>query len=145
MRYTVSNTINKPLEEVVERFKDPEGVKHWMEGLQSIEPLEGTPLEVGSTTNFHFLHKGKEMTIHETVLEQNLPDKVKFGYKSAMGYNEVEMRFEKMDEHSVKQINNSYFELKGIMKIMGVFMKGMFKKQSLKYMDAFKAYVEGSS
>ena len=82
------------------------------------------------------------MKISETILEQKFPKQIKFAYQSSMGYNEVEMQFEKLTDSSVKQINNSYFELKGFMKIMGFFMKGMFKKQSLKYMTAFKAYVE---
>ena len=142
MRYTLSNTINKPLEEVVEKFKDPDGVKHWMEGLQRIEHISGTPGEVGAKSDFYFLHKKKEMKISETILEQNLPRQIKFAYQSPMGNNEVEMVFEKLTDHSVKQINNSYFELKGFMKIMGFLMKGMFKKQSLKFMTAFKDYVE---
>ena len=142
MKYSVSNTINKPLDEVIEKFKDPEGLKHWMEGLQKIEHLSGTPGEVGAKSDLHFLHKKKEMKIRETILEQNLPKQMKFEYQSPMGNNEVEMLFEKISETSVKQTNNSYFELKGFMKIMGFFMKGMFKKQSLKYMTAFKEYVE---
>ena len=40
------------------------------------------------------------------------------------------------------QTNNSYFEMKGIMKLFAPLMKGMFKKQTIKYMTAFKAYVE---
>ena len=59
-----------------------------------------------------------------------------------MGYNEVEMLFEQLSESSVKQTNNSYFELKGFMKVMSLLMKGMFKNQSLKYMTAFKNYAE---
>jgi hypothetical protein len=59
-----------------------------------------------------------------------------------MGYNEVEMLFEKLSNNSVKQTSNSYFELKGFMKVMSFLMKGMFKKQSLKYMTAFKNYTE---
>ena len=142
MKYTISNTINKPLDEVVKKFKDPEGVKHWMEGLQKIERISGTPLEVGAKSEFHFLHKKKEMKISETILEQNLPHQIKFAYQSPMGYNEVEMLFEKLSDNSVRQTNNSYFELKGLMKAMGFLMKGMFKKQSLKYLNAFKSYVE---
>ncbi len=142
MRYTLSNTINGSLDEVISKFKDPEGVKHWMEGLQKIEHLSGVPGSKGAKSNFHFLHKNKEMVIAETILEENLPDHIKFGYTSSMGYNEVEMQFEKIDENVVKQTNNSYFELKGFMKLLGPLMKGMFKKQSLKYMNAFKAYVE---
>jgi len=142
MKYTISNTINKPLEEVVEKFKDPEGVKHWMEGLQKIERISGEPHEVGAKSNFHFLHKNKEMQISETILEQNLPHQIKFAFQSSMGYNEVEMLFERLSDNSVKQTNNSYFELKGFMKVIGFLMKGMFKKQSLKYLTAFKNYVE---
>ena len=142
MKYTVSNTINKSLEEVHEKFKDPDGVKHWMDGLQRIERISGTPGEVGAKSDFHFLHKKKEMKITETILEQNLPRQIKFAYQSPMGYNEVEMIFEKLPDNQVKQTNNSYFEMKGIMKVMGFLMKGMFKKQSLQYMNAFKEYVE---
>ena len=115
MKYTVSNTINKPLEEVIEKFKDPDSLKHWMEGLQRVEHISGTPGEAGAKSDFHFLHKNKEMKIEETILEQNLPDQIKFAYQSSMGYNEVEMRFEKLSDTSVKQINNSYFKLKGFM------------------------------
>lgn len=142
MKYTLSNTINKPLEEVIEKFRDLEGVKHWMEGLQKIEHLSGTPGELGAKSDFYFLHKSKEMKISETILEQNLPNQIKFAYQSPMGYNEVEMIFEKHSDNTVKQTNNSFFELKGFMKIMGFLMKGMFRKQSLKYMTAFKNYVE---
>jgi hypothetical protein len=142
MRYTLSNTINKPLDEVVAKFTNPEGVKEWMEGLQRTEHISGTPGKVGAKMDFYFLHKGKEMKISETILEENLPNQIKFGYTSSMGYNEVEMQFESLSANEVKQTNNSYFELKGFMKIMGFLMKGMFKKQTLKYLDAFKAYAE---
>ncbi|MCB9352962.1 MAG: SRPBCC family protein [Lewinellaceae bacterium] len=142
MNYTLSNTIDRPLEVVMEKFKEPEGVKHWMEGLQRIEHLSGTPGQVGAKTDFYFLHKNKEMKISETILEQDLPRQIKFAYQSPMGYNEVELLFEKLSDNSVRQTNNSFFDLKGFMKIMGFLMKPMFKKQSLKYMTAFKHYVE---
>jgi hypothetical protein len=142
MKYTLSNTINKPLDEVVTKFKDPEGVKHWMEGLQKIEHISGTQGEVGAKSDFYFTHRNKQMKISETILEQNFPNQIKFAYRSPMGYNEVEVVFEKISDNSVRQTTNNYFEMKGFMKIMGLLLKGMFKKQSLKYMTAFKQYVE---
>ena len=142
MNYSVSNTINKPLAEVIEKFQDPDGILQWMKGLKRVEHVSGTPGEKGAVSIFHFIHKNKEMSIEETMLEQNLPEQIKFSYKSQMGTNEVEMKFEKIDDQSVRQINNTTFHLTGIMKLMGPLMKGMFKKQSLKYMDAFKAYAE---
>lgn len=142
MKYTVSNTINKPLDEVITKFKDPEGAKHWMEGLQKIERISGAPLEVGAKSDFYYLFKNKEMKISETILEQNLPKQVKFAYQSPMGYNEVELLFEPITENSVKQTSHNFFQLKGFMKLISFMMKGMFKKQSLKYLNAFKNYVE---
>lgn len=143
MNYTVSNTINASLEDVSKNFLDSEGVKHWMEGLERIEHISGTPGKVGAKSDFYFLHKGKEMKISETILEEDMPNQMKFSYQSPMGYNEVEMIFEKIDDSSVKQINNSYFKLTGFMKLFGFLFKGMFKKQSMKFMIAFKKYVEG--
>lgn len=142
MKYTVSNNIDRPLEEVTAKFKEPEGAKNWMEGLQRIERISGNPHEVGAKSDFHFLYKNKEMKISETILEQNFPHQIKFAFQSPMGYNEVEMLFEKVSENSTKQTNNSYFELKGFMKLFGFLMKGMFKKQSMKYLTEFKKYAE---
>ncbi|MFK7787607.1 MAG: SRPBCC family protein [Crocinitomicaceae bacterium] len=143
MKYTVSNTIHALLNDVASKFLDPNGVMNWMEGIDRFEHISGTPGEVGAISDIYSTHKGKQMKITETVLENNMPNQIKFGYQSPMGYNEVEMQFKKIDDSSVKQINNSYFELKGFMKIMGFLFKGIFKKQSMKYLDGFKKYVEG--
>lgn len=142
MKYTVSNTINSSLDKVHKKFIEPEGALNWMEGLVRIDHISGTQGEVGAKTDFYSVYKNKEMKISETILEQNLPHQIKFAYVSPMGYNEVELLFEEIDEHTVKQTNNSFFALKGFMKVMGFFMKSMFKKQSLKYMNGFKNYVE---
>lgn len=142
MRYTLSNTINKPLSVVAEKFNDKEGAKEWMEGLHTIEPVSGEPGKKGSTSYVHFLHKGKEMKMLETILEENLPNQIKFSYTSDFGYNEVELLFEEISDNVTKQTTNNYFQLKGFMKIMGFLMAGLFKKQSMKYMDGFKKFAE---
>ena len=67
------------------------------------------------------------MKISETILEQNLPQQIKFGYQSGMGYNEVEMVFEEIDANSVKQTSNSYFEMRGVMKVLGFWWRACLK------------------
>ena len=57
MKYTLSNTINKPLDEVMDKFKNEKDVMNWMEGLQKIERISGNPHEVGAKSDFHFLFK----------------------------------------------------------------------------------------
>ena len=82
MKYTVTNTINRPLNVVAAKFMEPDGALHWMEGLQKIERLSGDPYEVGAKSRFHSLHKNKEFVIDETILEQNMPHQIKFGFTS---------------------------------------------------------------
>ncbi len=82
------------------------------------------------------------MQIAEEVLEEDLPRQIKYGFTSSMGYNTVEMIFEPIDDNSVRQTNNSYFEMRGFMKLIGFVMIGMFKKQSNTYINAFKSWVE---
>jgi len=142
MKYTVSNNIDKSIEVVSDKFMEPDGALQWMEGLEKIERLSKESYIVGAKSRFHSLHKNKKFVIDETILEQNMPNQIKFGFTSSMGYNEVEMVFEKLNNNSTKQINNSYFKLKGIMWLLGPLMKGMFKKQSMKYLDAFKEFAE---
>jgi len=63
----------------------------------------------------------------ETILEKNMPIQIKVAYQSPIGYNEVEIKFEELSNNSVRQVNNSYFKLKGVMRFLGPLMKGAFK------------------
>lgn len=142
MKYTFDIIIDKPLDEVIEKFQDVDGLKHWMDGFQRVEHISGTPGKKDAESIFHFKHKNKDMQIREKILEEDLPQRIKFGYHSSMGYNEVETIFEKVGEDKVKLTSNNFFDLKGAMKIFGWIMPGVFKKQSLKYMTNFKSYCE---
>jgi hypothetical protein len=56
--------------------------------------------------------------------------------------NIVHNRFEKVDATTTRYITDNEFELGGFMKLMGWFMPGAFKRQSLAYQHAFKKMVE---
>lgn len=142
MKYTLSNTINSPLHKVEEKISTSEGTKQWTEGLQTIEQITGKYCDIGSKRRLYYLFNNKEMIITETILEQNLPEQIKFAYDSTMGRNVVELLFEEITKGQVKQTSNTTMELKGMMKLFGFILKGMFKKQSKKYMTAFKKYAE---
>lgn len=43
MKYTTEIEIDKPIDEVVALTDDPDNMDKWMEGLQSFEPISGTP------------------------------------------------------------------------------------------------------
>lgn len=142
MKYTLSNTINGSLDSIAAKMSNSEGVKKWTEGLQTIEQTSGNYCDVGSKRNLYYLFNNKEMIITETILEQNLPEQIKFAYDSKMGRNVVELVFEKISDHQIKQTSNTTMELKGVMKLFGFMFASVFKKQSKKYMTGFKKYVE---
>ena len=142
MRYTTSNVINKPLDHVAALYTERDSALKWMPGLKRIEEISGEPGTLGAKCIFHSEHKGKALQITETILEQNMPNQIEFGHESSMGYSEVEIEFEKLSEDTTRQMAHNYFELKGMMKVMGFLFKGMFKKQTMIYLNAFKAYAE---
>lgn len=56
MKYTITNTIDKPIDVVAAKFLEPDGALQWMEGLQKIERLSQNPYEVGAKTDFiHYI------------------------------------------------------------------------------------------
>ena len=40
MKYTISNIIDKPIDEVAAKFMEPDGALQWMKGLQKNRALE---------------------------------------------------------------------------------------------------------
>ncbi|NVK29307.1 MAG: SRPBCC family protein [Flavobacteriia bacterium] len=144
MRYSCFITIDKPRARVVEMFQDPDGLKNWMDGFQKMEHISGEKGKVGSKTDFYFKHKNREMLIHETVLEEDLPNSIKFGYQSPAGYNEVETEFTENENGKTLVTTNNYFKFGGAMKIMSFFFKGMFRKQSDTHLKKLKEWVEAS-
>jgi len=142
MRYNCEVQINKPLAEVVSQFEKEENLYKWMEGLKSIEPISGTKGEEGFKCKMVFEHKGKEMELIETNLELDLPRIARFSYESPKGYNEVAINISEIDNQTTKYSSDNYFEFQGMMKWFSFLMKGMFKKQSMKYLIAFKNFVE---
>ncbi|MBR9860317.1 SRPBCC family protein [bacterium] len=143
MKYTNEIILNKPLEEVIEKFTDPDGLKHWMEGLQSTEQLEGEPGTEGAKMKMHFKTGKREIEMVETILINDLPNQFKSSYDVPGVYNEIDIHFEKIDENTTKYSSENLFKFQNFgMKVISWLMPGAFKKQTQKYMVSFKEYVE---
>lgn len=142
MKYTVTETIDQPRSLVVEKFQDPEGVGNWMEGFVRLEHISGERGQVGARTNFFFVMRKKEVAIEETILEQDLPNQIKFAYQSPMAYNEVELHFEELAPDRVEVISKNYFKFNGGMRLFSWAFKSLFVKQSKKHLVGLKNWVE---
>ncbi len=145
MKYTNEVEINKPLEEVIPLFDNPDNLYKWMEGLQSFEHISGTPGQPGAKSKLKFKVGKREMVLIETVTVRNLPKEFTGTYESENGkgaLNIVRNEFVKLSPAKTKYISESEFQFKGFMAIIAVLMKGAFKKQSLKYITNFKNFAE---
>ncbi|MCH2225021.1 MAG: SRPBCC family protein [Crocinitomicaceae bacterium] len=145
MKYQIETTISQNINLVLERFQDPEGIKKWQRGFISLEHLSGTPGETGSKSKLKFRQGKRNMEVIETITTKQLPEKLITIYETKGVWNEVITRFKKIENEKTLHTSEITFKMKGMLKIMGWIMPGMFKKQSKQYMDDFKYYAETGS
>jgi carbon monoxide dehydrogenase subunit G len=144
MKYSSEIEINKPVDRVVELFDNPANMDKWMDGLQSFEPISGTPGQVGAKARLVFKMGKRTIEMIETITVRNLPEEFSGTYEAKGVFNIVKNRFVALPDNRTKYISEQEFQFKGFMKIFGLLMPGMFKKQSMKYLTDFKNFVERS-
>lgn len=142
MMYTTEIEIEKPIDMVIALFDNPDHMGKWMEGLESFTPLSGTPGMPGAKSLLKFKMGKRDIEMIETITVRNLPDEFSGTYETKGVYNLVKNKFIKVSENKTKYISEHEFRCHGFMKILAFLMPGMFKKQSMKYMQAFKHFVE---
>ena len=142
MKYQQEITINKPRKEVVEKFSNPDNMKHWQRGFIFMKPINGKMGEEGSQNLLKYDMGKREVEMTETILKNNLPDEFSATYEAKGVYNYQINKFSPTMEKNTLWITDNEFMLSGFMKLFGWFMPGAFKKQSRKYMEDFKAFVE---
>ncbi len=139
MRYSSSIIIDKSLADVLAIFNDVDNLKHWQRGLVSYETTSGTQGEVGSKAKLKFKN-GMEMI--ETITVKNLPHEFSGTYEMKGVWNEIKNYFEETPDGKTKWSFVCEFRMSGFMKILATLFPWIFKKESLKLMNDFKAYAE---
>lgn len=144
MKYSCETEINKPISEVISLFDNPDNLYNWMEGLQSFEHISGTAGQPGAKSKLKFKMGKRDVEMIETVITRNLPDEFIGSYEVKGVHNIVKNRFQKVDDNKTRYITEQEFQFKGFMKCIAFLMPGAFKKQSMKYLTAFKNFAESS-
>ncbi|QYA25666.1 SRPBCC family protein [Gramella sp. MT6] len=142
MKYQQQITINKPRKEVVAKYSDPDNLKHWQRGFIFMKPINGNLGDEGSQNLLKYNMGNREIEMTETIIKNNLPDEYSATYEAKGVYNYQVNRFSPTLEAETLWITDNEFKFSGFMKLFGWFMPGAFKKQSRKYMEDFKAFVE---
>jgi uncharacterized membrane protein len=145
MKYTVEIEINKPVSKVIELFDSVDNMYKWMEGLEKFEPISGTPGEVGAKSKLTFKMKRGTLEMLETITVKNLPKEFSGTYDAKGVHNIVKNFFHEIPGGKTRYVTDQEFQFTGFMKVLGFLMPGMFKKQSMKHLTAFKNFVESQN
>lgn len=142
MKYTVEIEINKPIQDVIALFDDPNNLKEWMEGLLSFEHLSGERGFPGAKSMMRFNMGGKEIEMIETITVRNLPHEFSGTYEAKGVFNVVKNFFYPVGDNKTKYVSEQEFIFSGSMKLIGLMMPGAFKKESMKHLTNFKRFAE---
>ena len=143
MKYSTEVIINAPREEVIKKLDNPENMKHWQRGLVHYELLNGNPGQEGTQMKLEYKMGKREMSMTETITKNDFPSEFHANYDAKGVHNIQRNFFHDLDGDRTKWISESEFQFDSFgMKLMGWLMPGLFKKQSQKYLNDFKNFVE---
>ena len=143
MQYVVDTIINKPVEEVVSLFDSTENLKEWLEGLEKFEHLEGNPGDIGAKSQLTFKMGDKDLVMVETIASKDLPGEFTATYEMEGVFNTIKTTFHETGADQTRMSMDSSFEFQSFpMKIMAFFAPFIFKKQTRKNLEAFRAFAE---
>jgi hypothetical protein len=143
MKYHVEIQISKPISEVVELFSNRKNDKLWMQGFVKKIPIVGDEGEEGAKCKVVFQMGKRKMEMIEEITKKDLPKSYVTTYTTPSVFNIVKNSFKKIDDQTTLYRTEQEFQFKTfMMKVMGFLMPSLFKKQSLKYQQDFKAFAE---
>ena len=143
MEYRRQIDIDRPRTEVVDLFLDPENLKAWQPSLVSMELLSGPdPSALGAVTRqLHRMGK-REVEMVQTITQHDPPEAFAATYEADKVWNLVENRFTEIDGGRTRWVVDNTFRCAGMMRLMSALFPGMFRKQTLSFMESFKAFAE---
>ena len=141
MQYTTEIEIYLPREKVIELFGDTSNIIEWMPGLKNVELIKGEMNEAGAESKLFFDINGRKTEMLETIVENNLPDNILLNYDTKGVHNIVTSRFYNEGQFTKWEMQ-SEFQFSGFMKLLGIFARSSFPKQTLKNMYHFKKFAE---
>ncbi|MEM0999898.1 MAG: SRPBCC family protein [Bacteroidota bacterium] len=142
MKYSTEVTIAQPRAKVVELFDNSDNLYQWMDGLKSFEHLSGEPGQPGAKSKLLFQMGKREVTMTETILDRELPERFSGTYEGPGVWNRVENVFQESENGKTIWVANHEFKFRGMMSVISLFMRGAFKKQTTKTMESFRAFAE---
>lgn len=143
MKYTCEIIIDLPRQEVICKLDNAENMKHWQKGLINYEIISGAPGQEGTKMRLDYKMGKRTISMVETISKRDFPREFNATYDTKGVYNIQRNTFHEAGPSTTKWVSESEFQFSSFgMKLMGWMMPGIFKKQSLKYLEDFKNFAE---
>jgi len=132
---------------VIALLQDTKNMKHWQTGFERYQHLSGKLNTIGCKGIMHYSLNGKPMELEETIIEMDLPDSMEGEYVHEHMTNRMHNTFVALDSKTtIWKAEIHYTKFNGFkMKLFGFLGKQIFKKQTQKWLDNFKAFAEAKS
>ena len=142
-----------PREEVAQLLADPAHLPKWLRGLALHEPLSGVHGQVGTKSRVVMQMGQQKMEATETITRREPADLHGIPKGSVVHYereivsqgmwNAARERLAEASPQTTLWVSENEYRFSGLpMRLMGFFMRGAFRKQSLQIMQDFKAFAE---
>ncbi|WP_420317732.1 SRPBCC family protein [Ekhidna sp.] len=143
MKYACEIVIDKPRDEVIKFFDNPDNMKYWQKGFVSFDHISGEPGKPGAESIIKYDFGKRKMELIETITFRQLPDEFHANFTTKGAVN-IQKNYFKDEGDKTRWISEAEFKFSGFMKLMAFFM-GIkpFKKQTMIFMEDFKSFAEG--
>jgi hypothetical protein len=143
MKYVESILIERSRDAVIRLFDDPDNLAKWQDGLVSFTHLSGAPGTKGAQSKLVFEMGKRTIEMTETIEERALPDRFTAVYEAAGMWNCNENHFEETEDGNTEWTMLCEFRPTSLtLRVMTLVMRGLFRKQTRKNMEAFKDFAE---
>jgi uncharacterized membrane protein len=142
--YTISTTVNAPVEKTFAIFNDTSKIKEWLPGLRSMELIRGNLHEAGSKFRVIFDDDGKEISMTETITAFRQNELVSFNIANEFIKSKNEVRFVPRGDVTEVIARVSYRGTHIFQKSILALFSGMVKKQQEESYHLLKQLVEKS-
>lgn len=142
-----------PQEEVAQLLADPANIPKWLRGIVLHEPLSGEHAQVGTKSRVVMQMGQQKIELTETITRREPTDLREIPKGSVVHFDReivakgtwsaVRDRLTEAGPETTLWAQESEYRFSGLpMRLVGLFMRGAFRKQSLLHMQDFKAFVE---
>ncbi|MEL7002562.1 MAG: SRPBCC family protein [Bacteroidota bacterium] len=144
MKHQGAIEINKPREEVVEFFANPDYLKEYQDGFVKKELISGEKGETNAVSKMYYKHGKHEMELVETISKNDLPNSFEAHYHHKHMDNTMKCSFMALDDNRTKyEFEYEYTRIDWVMpRLMAILFPGMYKKPAEKWLRQFKEFVE---